>query len=370
MKNIKSGTQNMASLSLCMIVKNEQKVLDRCLKSCKGLFDEIIIVDTGSTDQTKILAQKYTQKVFDFAWQNDFSLARNYAFSLATCDYIMWLDADDIIPQTSLKKLIKLKGELKKLNLDAVMLRYDTAFDSTNLPTFSFYRERIVKKNVHFLWIDPVHEVIDISGKIERFDIAIEHRKIQQKKYSKRNLKIYQSLKKSGKVLNARQTFYYARELMYCGKTKTAIREFKNFISMPTAWTENLISACIDLSQCYKLLGDFDSALMSLFLSFRFDCPRGEVCCLIGDEFLRQNNLKSAVFWFEQALKTKPNMSSGAFVQPKYYGEYPATQLCVIHFKLGNKNLSCHYNNLVGKFNPQNESYLANKKFFDMQNRD
>ena len=78
------------TISLCMIVKNEEDVIERCLSSAKDVIDEIIIVDTGSTDSTKSIAQKYTDKVYDFKWCDDFSKARNFSFSKATMDYCMW----------------------------------------------------------------------------------------------------------------------------------------------------------------------------------------------------------------------------------------------------------------------------------------
>ena len=71
----------MATISVCMIVKNEEKVLAGCLDSLKGLWEELIIVDTGSTDATKEIAKKYTDKVYDFTWTGNFSDARNYSFS-------------------------------------------------------------------------------------------------------------------------------------------------------------------------------------------------------------------------------------------------------------------------------------------------
>ena len=78
----------MISISMCMIVKNEQDILARCLDSYAGTYDELIIVDTGSTDNTKEIAAHYTDKIYDFEWINDFSAARNFAFSKAGCDYI------------------------------------------------------------------------------------------------------------------------------------------------------------------------------------------------------------------------------------------------------------------------------------------
>ena len=94
----------MKEISLCMIVRNEEEVIERCLKSICDLVDEIIIVDTGSTDKTKQIVSKYTDKIYDFEWVNDFAKARNYSFSKATKDYILWLDADDVILEEDRKK--------------------------------------------------------------------------------------------------------------------------------------------------------------------------------------------------------------------------------------------------------------------------
>ena len=87
----------MPTISLCMIVKNEEAYLARALKSVAGLVDEIIIVDTGSTDRTREIASGFTSKVCSFPWKDDFSDARNYSFSQASMDYCMWMDADDIL---------------------------------------------------------------------------------------------------------------------------------------------------------------------------------------------------------------------------------------------------------------------------------
>ncbi|BBN98239.1 glycosyltransferase [Sporolactobacillus terrae] len=82
-------------LTLCMIVKNEEKVLKRCLGSVFKVVDEIIIVDTGSTDNTKAIAKKFTKKVYDYKWIGSFSNARNFAQSKATGEWILVLDADE-----------------------------------------------------------------------------------------------------------------------------------------------------------------------------------------------------------------------------------------------------------------------------------
>ena len=87
----------MLPISLCMIVKNEENNLDKCLKSIVSYVDEIIIVDTGSTDNTKEITYNFTDKVYDFVWVDDFSKARNFSISKANNDWILVLDADEFL---------------------------------------------------------------------------------------------------------------------------------------------------------------------------------------------------------------------------------------------------------------------------------
>ena len=131
----------MPTWSLCMIVKNEEAVLERCLNSAAALADEIIVVDTGSTDATKEIAGRFTDRIYDFPWRDDFAAARNFSFSKAEGDYLMWLDADDVLPEASLRLLLEEKA---RLNADVILLPYETAFDETGKAVFSFERERIL----------------------------------------------------------------------------------------------------------------------------------------------------------------------------------------------------------------------------------
>ena len=80
-----------------MIVRDEEENLPHCLESVRGLFDEIVVVDTGSVDRTKEIAREFGAKVFDFVWVDDFAAARNEALAHATGDYAFWLDADDVV---------------------------------------------------------------------------------------------------------------------------------------------------------------------------------------------------------------------------------------------------------------------------------
>ena len=85
----------MLPISICMIMKNEEKNLRKCLDSIKGLAHELILVDTGSTDSTLDIAREYTNQIHHFDWIHDFSAARNYSLSLASNDWVLVLDCDE-----------------------------------------------------------------------------------------------------------------------------------------------------------------------------------------------------------------------------------------------------------------------------------
>lgn len=353
------------SLSLCMIVKNEENTLKNCLKSVENIFDEIIIVDTGSSDKTKIVAKSFNAKVYDFEWVNDFSKARNYSFSKATCDYIMWLDADDIIKETDKIELIKFKEILKKQDYGVVYMPYNIAFDNNNQPTFSFFRERIVKRSKNFVWKDAVHEVLEVDGKIFKSKIAICHNKDKNKKYTDRNLKIYENMKKENVKFSARQKYYYARELMFNEKYSQAICNFNIALGDEKLWEVNRLSCYLDLNYCYLKLNQNQKAMNVLFDALKIFKPNAEICCKIADGFLNNQKYETAIFWYKLALKDKFNIKSGAFVQKDYYGLYPYLQMCLTYFKMGKIKLANLYNEKVGKINNKNEIYLNNKKYFE-----
>lgn len=344
-----------------MIVKNEEKVLARALKSVQAAVDEIIIVDTGSTDNTKKIAKQFTNKIFHFAWINDFSAARNFSFSKASGDYIMWLDADDEISKENLAKLIKLKQTIDG-SIDAYYLQYAFA-RNTSASTLVYYRERIVKNNNTMHWQDPVHEFIKVNGKTKHVEIVIHHKK-ETPAPTDRNLNIYKEYIKNKNKLTPRQQFYYGRELYYNGEFNQAIKELQGFLSQGLGWIENNIEASIVLSKCYVATSDYTNALKTLFASFAYNYPRAEVLCEIGAILMLSNNYKSAITWLKIATKCKPNVKSGGFVLPQCYDIVPYLQLCVCYFNLNKIALAKKYNEKAEKVDANNNSVKINKAIF------
>lgn len=354
----------MNTISVCMIVRDEEKTLARCLDAVRAFADELVVVDTGSTDSTKKIAKAYTDKVYDFEWCDDFSKARNFSFSKATCDYIMWLDADDVILQEDIMKLWNLKLS-KPSDVDVYMLKYVVSHENF-VPLYSFYRERIVKRGAGFAWQDPVHEIIAPHGKIVRVDISIFHCK-EKPSSGDRNLKIYQNFIANGKLLSPRQQFYYARELYFNGNYDDAIHEFSKFLTSKKGWIENNIEACLNLARCYKQKNEFDNALTSLFGSFAYDSPRAEILCEIGMLLMEKQRYKEAIYWFKLAKGLKPNLESGGFVSLDCYNFLPCLELSVCYYFLGNKRLAKAYHEKAKKIHPQNESIIYNSRFFEIK---
>jgi len=346
-----------------MIVKNEEKDLPRCLDSIKDAVDEIIIVDTGSTDQTKAIAKIYTNKIYDFPWINDFSAARNEAFSKATMDYQMWLDADDIFPAASLEKLLELKQNLNP-SVDVVTMKYITQFDEMGNPSFSFSRERLTKRKKGYTWQDPVHEFISYSGKVLHTDIEVHHKKEASPEISTRNLDIYTTLIESGKTLTPRQLYYYARENKDHGLWEQAAKYFEKFLATKKGWVEDNITACHSLGICYRALGEAEKVLPALLRSFEYDAPRAEICNEIGYIYKGEENYATALGWFQVAANLIPP-TTGGFVLLEHWGYIPNLESCVCACYLGDYEKARTYNEKAGSYKPGAGPVEHNRRYLD-----
>ena len=352
----------MRSISLCMIVRNEEDVLGRCLTSICDLVDEIIIVDTGSTDRTREVAARYTDKIFAFTWIDDFAAARNYAFLQATGEYCMWLDADDVLEEMDRTAFREMRDNLPE-DIDTVMMKYNIGFDSEDRPTFSYYRERIVRNLHKPVWIGAVHEVIAPFGKIHYSEIAISHRKTRPSDPD-RNLRIFESQIAKGIALDPRQQFYYGRELFYHNRLEDAIKVLKRYLDEEEGWIENVIEACRFLALCYDQLGREREAIGALLSTLAFDTPRAEVCCDIGKYFLEHGAYSQSAFWYELALTRPRNDRSGAFVLPDCYDYLPSIQLAVVYDRMGDLVRANEYNERAGRIKPNAPAVLYNKDYF------
>jgi glycosyltransferase involved in cell wall biosynthesis len=159
-------------ISACIITKNEEKNIGTCLESMKNIVDEIILVDTGSVDQTLEIAKSYGVKIFSYNWRNDFAAAKNYAISKASGDWIIFLDADEYFPVDSVemvKAYIKNMDRNKKCHAICVKINnIDT--DRNNISISSFTTVRIFRNLPNLRYKESIHEELyNTQGQINFF---------------------------------------------------------------------------------------------------------------------------------------------------------------------------------------------------------
>lgn len=347
------------TLSVCLIVKDEQDVIARCLNCASKFADEIIVVDTGSTDETVAEAKKFTDAVYFFAWRDDFSAARNYAFGKADCDLVMWLDADDVITDENCEKILRLKENFDRY--DMAFLPYAASFDG-DVPTFVYNRERIFRNGMGFEFEGAVHESVTPRGRILYSDAVIYHKKVKENE-PMRNLRILQKQIAAGAVFGPRQKFYYGRELLFNNMPREAAAVLEDFLN-GDGWYVNKTEACLNLYRAYMLTGDESRAVAALLRSFTFAPPMPEACCILGGYFMQKGDNLAAVYWYEAALKTPSSARDGAFENLDYNGFIPYMQLCVLYDRMGDIEKANACNEAAGAIKPLNENYLGNKKYF------
>lgn len=353
----------MKKISLCMIVKNEESVIGRCLESVKDFVDEIIIVDTGSTDKTKEIVRKYTKKVYDFKWVEDFSKARNYSFSKATKEYIMWLDADDVVSKENAVKIQQIKETSEKP--DIYMFKYNYLFDEYGNPTIIQNRARLLRRDKKYKWTSPIHEVIVPSGNIVNTDICVDHRK-EKINDPTRNLRIFLKMKEEGKEFDIRQEYAYILELFGQKELEdTAIDECNLFYEKYVdKYAENqyyLYRALLDLSECYKKREDTKNEKEALMRIIANQEPHILVCSHLGDLFFREQNYDAAIYWLKEAINCKVDK-----YQVSEYDHYflPYQELGICYYYKSDFKKALEYCEKAGELRPYDECYKKNKEIY------
>jgi tetratricopeptide (TPR) repeat protein len=177
-----------------MIVKNEASILGRCLKSVADIADELVIVDTGSTDDTVKIAREYGAKIIEEPWRDDFSYARNISLDNASSGWILWLDADDIVPAQSSAKIQSLKSSAPDKVYGFVIRNQKPGNTGTE-----FVQARMFPNDRRIRFERKIHEqmmpdALRLGLKLHKVDVVIEHHGYavpdQMKQKASRNLKL------------------------------------------------------------------------------------------------------------------------------------------------------------------------------------
>ena len=281
----------MSSLSLAMIVKDEEETLARILADAASFCDELIVVDTGSTDASRSLAAAAGARIVDFPWIDDFAAARNASFEACSSDWIIWLDADDAVPLQVQEGLRLAKVNLLNDDLDAVWMPYRYHFSpETGQCTFSLTRERIIRRAAGLRWNGRVHEVLNVTeGKTAvRDDLYVEHRPDPAKSVRRvgRNIRILESAVADGDV-SARTLYYYANELRDNNRFEEALANYKRYMTTPGVDWE-AYAGHVSMLQCAARLGLHDEAVQHGLSAIALDTSRAEAFLAVGDLFFER----------------------------------------------------------------------------------
>lgn len=300
--------REMITISLCMIVKDEEAVLARCLDSLAGLVDEMIVVDTGSVDRTREIAAKYTDKLYDFQWVHDFSAARNYAFSLASCDYIYSADADEVLDEENRERFRLLKESLLP-QVEIVQMKYGNQLQYNTVYNYDEeYRPKLFKRLRQFTWIEPIHETVRLQPVIYDSDIVITHMPSQG--HGSRDLANFERQVREGRRLSRHLHNMYARELLIAGELEDLVRAcpcFESSAEDGERSAEEVLEAFCVLSRAYRMQGDilgfFRYAMKAMAAG---GCS--ELCVELGlfYEQDRRDAAEAAMWYYNAAYETQP----------------------------------------------------------------
>lgn len=267
-----------------MIMCNVEDTLDVCLSSIKGLFDKLVIVDTGSTDRSVEIARSYGAVVVHDPWRDDFSHARNIAWDLLDTEWRYWLDCDDLL--LGRERFDEMVSKCIEMKLDGVILEYLYALDAVGQKRLAElephilaqrvnssvvtdelrkrcittqFRERLVRNDPTWRWHYPVHEALPAAGRrLGKFDgVTIVHRRHVRKNpvSSGRNMRILQTVPEH--LRDERIWFYFGLEYATAHQYVESAQAFERYLPLSTVEDERYLALHF-LGDLYRQLGDLD----------------------------------------------------------------------------------------------------------------
>ncbi|WP_058830200.1 glycosyltransferase [Paenibacillus polymyxa] len=292
----------MKTISLCMIVKNEELHLDKCLKSVVNKVDQIIIIDTGSTDQTIDIARRYTDELYHFEWINDFSAARNEALKYAECEYILVLDADEYLDENAdLQKDLVSEADYYFVKIHN-FLSGDRAIDHLAIRLFSnnkgmFYRNRL---HEHLNTMDEERSYVAAHAEFKILHSGYTDEMLQDREKAKRNLPLM--IQEVEENPNAYNLFNMGRTYMWIGEFEKAINYLKRAypLSKDLAITPELVTS---LCRCLGEMSRYSEALEILKDAVKVFPREVDMLHMQALYFMEEGYFKDAVATMEACIE-------------------------------------------------------------------
>jgi len=347
-------------ISLCMIVKNEEQFLERCLKSVEKWVDEIIIVDTGSTDRTKEIAQAFTNSIYDFKWINDFAAARNEALKHATGRWVLILDADEYMEETDIRGLRDFLANEKPSSEFVYRVTVRNFMDSSNHTGISESPIlRIFPNRVGFEYYRPIHEQIRLATGAPYQIIALpfhilhsgylDHVVASQSKHD-RNMSIFEHMMSHAK-LNAYDHSMIGQQLSMMRKSEEALHHLEIAFThgdKSSPWFLNNLWTMLDVylqSQKHIEAWNLIDQHMTEYTDYPdIRCVRGIILISLGLREQAKNELMLAHDEAENRARLQKNV---ALVSPNLGMRMPLWLLAVMFENENNFQPCVHYLTLL-----------------------
>lgn len=318
-------------ISVAIIVKDEEEIIKRCLSSVSLFADEIVVVDTGSTDKTKELAVNFPKvSLFDSEHfdrnthysEFSFSVAKNEAIKKCTGDIVCWWDADDVIDEIGAKKI----RDLAENDNGNTMYDFHISYGNS-----LFYHCRMFPNGKGILFDEKhsCHEYLLTMGLPRRScpEVVINHRPVHKSVGSnKRNLAILEKDYYERGFKDQRTIFYLANAYREGNDFKHAVSFYDKYLEI-SEWAEERLFARYYKAQCLNLLGDWEESRDELLRTIMEDDRYAEPYCLLGDIYAKKERKEEAVSWFMMAQNCEIPSNSVLFVQPNLYSTYPANRI-------------------------------------------
>ncbi|MFE0464672.1 glycosyltransferase [Kitasatospora sp. NPDC058965] len=293
----------MPRTSLSMIVKDEAESLAAVLADAAAFCDELVVVDTGSTDGTQRIAHRAGARVVEVPWADDFAAARNASLAACTGDWVVWLDADDRVAPAAQRAFARVLAELDD-GVDALLTPYQYGFDAGGSAcTFTVQRERVLRRAAGLCWSGAVHEAVDLAAARVRAvpELVVEHRRtsVQAARDHGRNLRILQACYAAGDR-SPRTLFYRANELRDQGRHEEAVVAYAEALDgVQSAWERYF--ALLSQAESLLALARHPEAARTALDAVQLDPARPEAWVVVGKVYYQQERWAEAAPFFQAA---------------------------------------------------------------------
>ncbi|MCA2654574.1 glycosyltransferase [Microcystis sp. M061S2] len=362
------------TISLHLIVKNEKHNLPPLFESVKDCFDEIHVTDTGSVDGTIELLQSWGDRknpantpvhLHHFKWCDDFSAARNASFEPGTCEFKMWLDADDALQNR--EAFIKWRDTAMGLS-DYWFAVYHYGFDKNKNPIVSFIRERAVRWGLGFKWRDFVHEGINPAfvtpppkmNHIGTWTVAHRRSESDLAQDRSRNLALFERNKDK---MTPRLKYYHGKELFEAGQIFDAVKVLVEAVADPQMEIHDRTLGIQYAAFGLLGLSQFEKAIQLAHQGLQLAPERAEFFVLIGDAYVKMNAAQKAIPMYMAASEcayhdaSKPGWGGAIFSAKTCYTDYPHSQLGRIYAQMGQYEKALHHFNKAANYSQTKEAW-------------